>query len=84
MIPCKQCICYAICKQSLSIVDLIEQCCILSKSIKSLDDAVESIYIIEPPYLRECKKDGVALSVNSEAIYKAAYRYNYRNRDKNG
>ena len=73
MIPCIECITYAICKRKSSIVSLVETCSILSESIKSLDDAIDAIYTIEPPYFSSCTRGGITLTVNAEAILKAAY-----------
>ena len=49
-IPCKGCICYPICKQTVTIVPLLRKCSILASYTKNKDIALEVIEFFKPTY----------------------------------
>ena len=75
-IPCENCICYAICKASKTIVPLVVKCELLTSYIQSIDDVYEIIKFIQPGYyvqgtsLSDLKKKGY-LRENIYKIFKA-------------
>jgi len=49
-IPCENCICYAICKASKTIVPLVAKCELLTSYIHCFDDIYEVIKFLQPGY----------------------------------
>jgi hypothetical protein len=84
-IPCEKCITFAMCKYSHSIVDLVKKCEILAINIQTMDDAIDSIHIIQPAYYEDCVNGGRTLDINAEAILKASHKavFNYRRENAN-
>lgn len=76
-IPCKECICYAICKASKTIVPLVAKCELLAEYIRCLDDVYKIIAFLQPGYYihgsssLDCK-DQTFMRENAQKILAAA------------
>lgn len=73
-IPCKECICYAICKASKTIVPLVVKCELLAEYIQCLDDVYKIITFLQPGYYihGSTARDQTFMRENAQKILAAA------------